>query len=199
MDASFQEWKIYKTLLNSCLCRCVDVFSCVSLIQLHCLEGRQKEREIPYFFMIWLCLCSVRLLTDHNKRVKKRRVSKSFYGFTTTLPLHLTFIYTVPWGSANDFKLINTYRIGHLWWATIPSTERDEQLVNPQVSFSFFIFRLDLDLFFTVAELGQNKFDSHWFCKLSVFKRWERSIILIIVTLQLWETECIKKSGNHTE
>jgi len=34
---------------------------------------------------------------------------------------------------------------------------------------------------------------SHWLCKFSYLEWWERSVIFIIATLQLWDTKWEKK------
>lgn len=98
MNESFQQCKSSTQL---CLmvafvcevCVCVDVFLCVLNSAAQPRRQIKVEREIPYSSMIRLYLCSVRLLRGHDQRVKKRGVSNSFYGFTTTLSLHLAFIF----------------------------------------------------------------------------------------------------------
>jgi len=65
------------------------------------------ERETPYSPMIWLCLCSVRLLSGHGKRGEDEGSLIVFIG--STLPCLCTLQLSLPRGAANDFKLISRY------------------------------------------------------------------------------------------
>ena len=48
-----------------------------------------------------------------------------------------------------------------------------------------------------IYSVAKKYLDSHQLCKFSHLKRWERPVIFIIGTLQLWQTKFEKNPENH--